>query len=76
MVPTGALIQDALGQAIPKSNRIKVMATLKVKPLRFAHSKIQRPSGIDESALLLEGYCWEPVPMPQSILPQTWAAAT
>ncbi|MBD2037715.1 hypothetical protein H6F86_25785 [Phormidium sp. FACHB-592] len=75
-VPTGALTQDELGQAIPKSNRIKVMAPLKVKPLTFAHSRIQRPPGMDERALLLEGYCLEPVPLPHSILPQTWAEAT
>jgi hypothetical protein len=47
-VPTGDLTQDERGHAIPATNRIKVMATLKVKPLTFAHSKIQRPPGMDE----------------------------
>ncbi len=75
-VPTGDLTQDERGRAIPATNRIKVMATLKVKPLTFAHSKIQRPPGIDERAVLLEGYCLEPVQLPHSSLPQTWAEAT
>ena len=75
-VPTGALTQDELGHTTPKINRIKVMATLKVKPLTFAHSKRQRPPGIDEHALLLEGYCLEPAELPHSILPQSWAQAT
>ena len=62
-VPTGDLTQDERGHAIPATNRIKVMATLKVKPLTFAHSKIQRP-------------CLEPVPWPHSSLPPNWAKAT
>ena len=75
-VPTGDLTHDERGQAIPATNRIKVMATLKVKLLSFAHSRIQRPPSVDERALLLEGYCLEPVRLPHSILPPSWAQAT
>ena len=75
-VPTGDLTQEAVGPAGAATNRIKVIATLKVKPLTFSHSKLQRPPELDASALLLEGYCLEPVQLPHSILPQTWAEAT
>ena len=36
--------------------------------------QLTRPAG--KLALLLEGYCLEPVQWSHSLLPQTWAAAT
>jgi len=75
-VPTGDLTQAAGGPASAATNRIKVIATLKVKPLTFSHNKLQRPPELDVSALLLEGYCLEPVQLPPSILTQTWAEVT
>ena len=75
-VPTGELAQDEVGNAVAETTSIRVTAMLKVKTLTFSNSKIQRAPEIDESALLLEGYCLEPMVLPHSILPKNWAAAT
>lgn len=75
-VPTGELTQDEVGNAIAETASIRVTAMLKVKTLTFSNSKIQRAPEIDEGALLLEGYCLEPMKLPLSILPKNWAEAT
>ena len=71
-VPGSTLTVDEWGNAISIGTPLVVTAVLKTASL-FKSLKTQKDPGIDETALLLEGWCVTPMLLPFAILPLNWA---
>lgn len=71
-VPTGSIATDELGNPIDATTPISVRCHLKAKGTR---KQIPTESGFDESALFLEGFCVDPMVLPQGVKAKTIAQA-
>lgn len=74
-VATGSFTRDDVGNPVDVVQEETVTAMLK-KLSAFSASQVNRLPGVDDTALLLEGYCVEPMILPDQVLAETVARAT
>lgn len=73
-VPTGEIVTDEVGNVVDEIRSVQVRTFLK-KQSDAKAAMTNRLPGVAEDAWLLEGYCVNPMILPQAIAPQMIAIA-
>lgn len=68
---TGGISRDNDGNPVPIVQILPVTAILKQQKYKTA-SKTDRIPGVDQSAIALEGWCINPVRLPDNVSPDRW----
>lgn len=74
-IPSGAVTYDEVGNAVQGTTNVTVSVYLK-KDERTSTPRLPQLPGVDESAFYCSGFCVDPMILPASVAPQTWAICT